>query len=186
MRSFKDEAIVLKKIDFGEADRIVTLMTKNHGKVKVLAKGVRRPASRKGGNLDVLNHVEVFVAKGRNLDLVTQAQALNVHNGVKKEVKLISKALYLCELTDGLCAEEQVLPFVFDLLTSTLYDFHFGSTAKLWEFEFQLLNHLGFINQSQKPHRKSLKSFVEEVIERELKAPIFYHAALALDKSHSL
>lgn len=183
MKSFTDEAVVLKKQDFGEADRILTLLTKNHGKVKVLAKGVRRPSSRKGGNLDILNHVQIFVVRGRSLDLVTQAEALRSFSQIKKEVKFISKALYLCELVDSLCAEEQVLPFVFDLLVATLSEFQVGSTAKLWEFEFQLLHHLGFITNEQKPKRKSLKSFIEEIVERELKTPAFFHAALALDNS---
>lgn len=176
MKSYRDEAVVLKKTDFGEADRIVTLMTRNHGKVKVLAKGVRRPTSRKGGNLDILNHVKIIVAKGRNLDLVTQVQTIGAHPHAKKEIKLISKAFYLCELVDGLCAEEQVLPFVFDLLLSTLKNFHQSSTRKLWQFEFQLLNHLGFIGENQKPDRKSLKPYVEEIIERELKSPRLYHS----------
>lgn len=176
MKSFTDQAIVLKKTNFGEADRLLILFTKNHGKITVLAKGVRRPKSRKGGNLDLLNHVEVFVTKGRNLDLVLEAKTLNSFFPLKKELKLVAKAYYLCELVDGLCALEQSLPFVFDLLLKTLSQFLSQTNARLWDFEFELLQHLGFMTPEQRPKKRGLRSYVEEIIERELKTPKFYRA----------
>ena len=178
MRSFSDEAVVLKKLDFGEADRILTVFNKEHGKLKVLAKGVRRPTSRKGGNLDLLTHSRVFVAKGRNLDLVTEALCLNSFSPLKKEVNTISKAYYLCELIDSLCAEGESSVFVFNLLVSTLENFGQGPAQRIWDFEYQLLKYLGFITY-EKPE-KGLKAMVEEIIERELKAPKFYYSLLKI------
>lgn len=178
MRSFADQGVVLKKLDFGEAGRILTLFTRKNGKIKVLAKGVRRPTSRKGGHLDLLTQAKVFVNRGKNLDLVTQAETVNSFYRIKKDVKDISKAYYLCELVDSLCAEGQNLPFVFDLLVLTLEDFLPSTNRKIWGFEYQLLKHLGFITH-EKP-QKGLKNFVEEIIERELKTPKFYYSLLKL------
>ncbi|MDP2948050.1 MAG: DNA repair protein RecO, partial [Chloroflexota bacterium] len=73
---YKTEAIVLRQRKLGEADKIVTLYTPNYGKLDAVAKGVRRPKSRLGGHLEVLTHVMVMLAQGRNLDVVTQAQAI--------------------------------------------------------------------------------------------------------------
>ena len=178
MRSFSDEAVVLKKLDFGEADRILTVFTKEHGKLKILAKGVRRPTSRKGGNLDLLTKARIFVNKGRNLDLVTEASTINPFSHLKKEVNTISKAYYLCELIDSLCAEGERSVFVFDLLVSTLENFGQGPAQRIWDFEYRLLKHLGFISY-EKP-KKGLKDLVEEIIERELKTPKFYYSLLKI------
>src|SRR3989344_7387300 len=116
MRSFTDRGIVINKKDFGEAARILTILTQGHGKIRVLAKGIRRPLSRKGGNLDLLNLVNFHVVRGRNLDLVTAAKCLESFSGLKVQVKNISKAYYLCEVVDRLCPENQELSFVYDLL----------------------------------------------------------------------
>ena len=183
MRSFSDEAVVLKKQDFGEADRILTLFTKGHGKMKVLAKGVRRPTSRKGGNLDLLNHVTIFVNKGRSLDLVTQAQSINTFYHLKKEIKSVSKAYYICEITDSLCAEGVASGYVFDLLVDTFSRFSVNTTKRIWEYEFNLLNHLGFIEEGKRSSAKGLKSYVEEIIEKELKTPKFYHTLLKIESA---
>lgn len=183
MHSFTDEGVVLKKQDFSEADRLLTILTRDHGKIKVLAKGVRRPTSRKGGNLDLLNHVQIFVARGKNLDLVTQAQAVNTFSSIKNDVKDISKAYYLCEITDRLCAEEVPSIFIFNLLVQTLDGLLNRSTKKIWDFEYKLLEHLGFISEDQKAVKRGLRGYVEEIIERQLSTPIFYHALLALEST---
>lgn len=181
MKSFSDEAIVLRNRDFGEADRVLVLFTKNHGKLRVIAKGVRRPTSRKGGNLDLLNHVRVFINKGRNLDLVTQAQAINTFSDLKKEVKSVSKAYYICEITDGLCAEGVVSEYIFNNLVKTFSNFLTNTTKRIWDYEFNLLQHLGFIEEEKRHLAKGLKIYVEEVLERELKTPKFFHAVLKLE-----
>ena len=73
-RSYPIEAIVLKRTDIGEADRILTLFTPNRGKMRAVAKGIRRPISKKAGHLELLNRSQLQIALGRNLDIVTQAE----------------------------------------------------------------------------------------------------------------
>ena len=71
---YRDEAIVLRTHKLGEADRIITLLTRNNGRVRAVAKGVRRTTSKFGSRLEPFTHVDVQLAEGRNLDTVTQAE----------------------------------------------------------------------------------------------------------------
>ncbi len=73
---YRDEAIVLRTHKLGEADRIITLLTRQHGRVRAVAKGVRRTTSRFGSRLEPFTHVDLQLAEGRNLDVVTQAETL--------------------------------------------------------------------------------------------------------------
>jgi DNA repair protein RecO (recombination protein O) len=74
---YRDEAIVLRTQKLGEADRIITLLTRHHGRVRAVAKGVRRTSSRFGARLEPFTHVDLQFAEGRTLDVVTQAETLS-------------------------------------------------------------------------------------------------------------
>src|SRR3954463_5060819 len=74
MPLYRDEAIVLRTHKLGEADRIITLLTRNNGRVRAVAKGVRRTTSKFGSRLEPFTHVDVQLAEGRNLDTITQAE----------------------------------------------------------------------------------------------------------------
>ncbi|WP_395692854.1 DNA repair protein RecO [Nocardioides sp.] len=73
---YRDEAIVLRTHKLGEADRIITLLTRSHGRVRAVARGVRRTTSRFGSRLEPFTHVDLQLAEGRNLDTITQAETL--------------------------------------------------------------------------------------------------------------
>ena len=77
MRLYRDRAVVLRQHKLGEADRIVTLLTREHGLVRAVAKGVRRTRSKFGSRLEPFAHIDVQLHPGRNLDIVTQVQAID-------------------------------------------------------------------------------------------------------------
>ncbi|MEP7088856.1 MAG: DNA repair protein RecO [Nocardioidaceae bacterium] len=77
MGLYRDEAIVLRTQKLGEADRIITLLTRESGRVRAVAKGVRRTSSRFGSRLEPFTHVDLQIAEGRSLDTVTQAETLD-------------------------------------------------------------------------------------------------------------
>lgn len=79
MALYRDEAVVLRTQKLGEADRIITLLTRRHGRVRVVAKGVRRTSSRFGARLEPFRHVDVQLYEGRSLDVVTQVETLGLH-----------------------------------------------------------------------------------------------------------
>jgi DNA repair protein RecO (recombination protein O) len=74
---YRDEAIVLRTHKLGEADRIITLLTRQHGRVRAVAKGVRKTTSRWGSRLEPFTHVDLQLAEGRNLDVITQADTID-------------------------------------------------------------------------------------------------------------
>ena len=75
---YRDEGVVLRTQKLGEADRIITLLTRRHGKVRAVAKGVRRTKSKFGARLEPFSHVDLQLYTGRNLDIVTQAESIRV------------------------------------------------------------------------------------------------------------
>jgi len=77
MRLYRDRAVVLRQHKLGEADRIITLLTRDHGLVRAVAKGVRRTRSKFGARLEPFAHIDVQLHPGRNLDIVTQVQAID-------------------------------------------------------------------------------------------------------------
>lgn len=166
MRNFKTEGIILKRKNFGEADRILTVFTKKHGKIKVLAKGVRRITSRRGPNVELFNLVTLFIHKGRNFDILTEAQVQNTFPGIRKNLELIGLAYHVCELIDGLCPEHQLHSKVFDLLVKTLTELE---NNLIHEFEVELLIELGFLPPLPSVNNINTTSYIEQLLERKLK-----------------
>ena len=87
-RLYRLSAVVLKRRDLGEADRLLTVMTRDKGKLTLLAKGVRKSASRKAGHVEPFTHVEFLVARGKSLDLVTQAETITAHRQLRENLLL--------------------------------------------------------------------------------------------------
>ena len=77
MSLYRDEAIILRTQKLGEADRIITLLTREHGRVRGVAKGVRRTMSKFGSRLEPGSHVDIQLHKGRTFDTITQVEAIN-------------------------------------------------------------------------------------------------------------
>ena len=94
-RLYRTEAIILRRQDFGEADRLLTLYTPGLGKRRVLAKGVRKPTSRKAGHVELFTHSRLLIAKGKSLDIVTQAETTNSFLQVWGELARVSCADYV-------------------------------------------------------------------------------------------
>ncbi len=166
MRSYKTEGIVLKRQNFSEADRILTVFTRTHGKIKVLAKGVRRIKSRRGPNIELFNQVTLFLHQGRNFDILTEAQAQNTFPQIRKKLELIGLAYYVCELIDGLCAENQPHPKVFELLIKILNELE---NDLIHKFELSLLAELGFLPIGESVANLNTNLFIEQLLERKLK-----------------
>ena len=119
-RTYRVEAVVLRRVDFGEADRVLVLYTRERGKLAVVAKGVRRMSSRMAGHLELFTQSELMLAKGANLDVVTQADTRNPFRAVREDLTRTSTAYLIAELADALTEEALEQPELFDLLTATL------------------------------------------------------------------
>src|SRR5690606_21696396 len=104
-RTQRVEAIVLKHADFGEADRMVTLFTRQEGKLRALAKGARKPGSRKGGHLEPFTRVNLLLGKGREIPIIEQAEAIELHTALGSNLEALGYAAYVVELVDRFNAD---------------------------------------------------------------------------------
>lgn len=145
-RVYQTEAIVIKRVDLGEADKIVTLYTPHLGKLRAVAKGARRPQSKLGGHVELLTRSQMMLARGRNLDIITQSQTLDSFSPLRNELWRISCALYVAELVDQFTAERIENPPLFQLLLETLSWLCQAKEGELLlrYFELHLLHHLGY------------------------------------------
>lgn len=145
-RLYRTEAIILRRQDFGEADRLLTLYTTGFGKTRVLAKGVRKPKSRKSGHVELFTHSDLLIAKGKSLDIVTQAETIHSFLPMRSELLRTSYAYYAAELLDRFTAEGEENRPLFDLLLDTL--FRLGDSEDpdlvLRYFELRLLGYVGY------------------------------------------
>ncbi|GAW49920.1 MULTISPECIES: DNA repair protein RecO [unclassified Nocardioides] len=108
MPLYRDEAIVLRTHKLGEADRIITLLTRHHGRVRAVAKGVRRTTSRFGSRLEPFTHVDLQLAEGRSLDTITQAETLTLfHAGLGLDYDRYTAGTVMLETADRLVDEEK-------------------------------------------------------------------------------
>ena len=120
MPSYRDQGIVLRTYKLGETDRIVHLLTQGRGKVRAVAKGVRRPGSRFGARLEPFSHVELQLYDGRNLDMITQAELIVSNAAVRLDYATSAAASVMVELTDDVAQEGERDNALFLLLRAGL------------------------------------------------------------------
>lgn len=146
MRTYSASAIVLRRIDLGEKDRILTLFTREHGKLSAVAKGCRRPGSKLGGASEPFTYARMFLSTGRDLDVLTQAEIKESFPNVKNAMSSIAHAVYLLELVNSFVDKRQPNPDLFDTLLSAMYVLESGTDPELTAryFEIQLLSILGY------------------------------------------
>jgi DNA repair protein RecO (recombination protein O) len=106
-RAYRDQGIVLRSHKLGETDRIVTLLLQGRGKVRAVAKGVRRPGSRIGGRVEPFTHVDLELHEGRSLDVVRQVEILDAHDALRADDRLHAAASVMTELVDTVATEGQ-------------------------------------------------------------------------------
>lgn len=171
MKTFKTEGIVIKRINYNEADRIITIFSKKSGKISVKASGVRRITSRRSPHIELLNYCVFNLHMGKNMYTLTEVDSLNDFSNLKKDLKKIAAAFHICELMDGLCAENQESEAIFNLLLQTLSKIsqNYNLKETVYEFEIELLTILGFHKPQLSKIRINTQEVIEEILERKLK-----------------
>lgn len=172
MRSFKTEGIILKRRNFGEADRILTVFTKGSGKIQVKALGVRKITSRRSSHVELLNYSLLTLHKGRGLPVLVEAQAVENFSSIKADLMRVGFAYHVCELIDGLCPDNQENRTVFSLLKEVLSRLSGEEdiVSSIHEFEIALLTTLGFYPHAHFTKNSDMSAFIERVLERKLKS----------------
>lgn len=145
-RVYHTEAVILRRLDFGEADRVIVIFTPGRGKVETIAKGVRRITSRRAGHLEPLTRARLLLAQGRQLDVITQAEALDLFPNLRADLGRTAAGFYLAELVDRFTEPQQPNPGLYRHLVEGLKLLDLGQDPDLVRryFELRLLDAAGF------------------------------------------
>ena len=161
-RTYKTEAVIIKKTRLGEADSILTFYTPHLGKIQGFARSLRKPKSKMAGHLELLTHSQVLLARGRNIDTITGAQTINSFMPLKTDLDLTSYALYATELVNQFTADNVEDYPLFQLLIETLQSLSNGGDNELIlrYFELHLLDMAGY--RPQLEHCVTCKSALKD------------------------
>jgi DNA repair protein RecO (recombination protein O) len=121
MSTFHDRGVVLRTYRLGEADRIVVFLSEEHGKIRAVAKGVRRTSSKFGARLEPLSHASLLLWRGRSdLDIVKQAEVIDSFRTVREDLDRMQKGMSLLEVADQLAQEGHGDPKLYAMLVGAL------------------------------------------------------------------
>jgi DNA repair protein RecO (recombination protein O) len=171
MRTFKIEGIVIKRKNFQESDKIVTVFSKEKGVIRLKAPGVRKITSRRSPHIELFNHCKFTLYQGKSIAILTEIEPIENFKNFKKDLKRVGIAYHLSELIEGLCPENQQNLAIFDLLLSTFNKLSNEENLDklIYDFEIKLLTLLGYHKKSMSLEKIDTIGKIEEILERRLK-----------------
>lgn len=174
---YQTEAIIIKKRNWKETDRLFTVYTPNLGKLRLKACGVRKITSRRAASLEIFNHLHLTIYRGTTMDTLVGVSRAGEAIISSLTLSQISYMYYLCELVDALTAERVKHPEVFTLLRDNLSLMRQTNESELWQtcltrFALKLLSLLGFLPESEFA-KIALDRYIEKIIERKLATASF-------------
>jgi DNA repair protein RecO (recombination protein O) len=175
LRIYTAEGIILKRISTGEADRIITVFTKQFGKIRMVARGVRKITSRRAGHLEVFTHGVYTLHGGHTIDLVSEASTIRSGSLFDTDAPRLEYAYCTCELVDQLLADRQEHEDVFFLLRDNLNALLAADSIDqyqvlLVDFIHALLWTLGFLPRTRHIDMSAMQQYIERITERKLRA----------------
>jgi DNA repair protein RecO (recombination protein O) len=144
---YSAEGVILRKVDYGEADRILTVLTRERGKVPAIAKSVRKSKSRMSGQLDVFAHGRMLLAEGRSMDVITQFERITENSALGSDLKRAAVASVVTEVADKIMEERHAVPEMFTLVVDALRylsDRETSPVMELSDFLMRVLAELGY------------------------------------------
>jgi DNA repair protein RecO (recombination protein O) len=117
---YRDQGVVLRTIKLGETDRIITILTQGHGKIRAVAKGVRKPGSRFGARLEPMSHMALQCYRGRELDIVTQVETIDANRALREHYGCLTHAVSMLEATDQVAQDREPNPALYRMLVGAL------------------------------------------------------------------
>lgn len=139
------EGIIIKRSNFGEADRILTVVTPFKGKIKIVAKGVRKITSRRGGNVELLNKVKLHIYQGKGMPILTEAESIETFSNIKNDLTFSTYGSHIVELAERFLPEDQPNPQAFNLLATALHLLETNPRQIfIRAYEIKLLTTLGY------------------------------------------
>ena len=115
MSTYRDNAVVLGSYKFGEADRVVVLLTQEHGKIRAVAKGVRKTKSSIGARLEPMSHVDVSLRSGKDLDTVSEVRLVHTHSALRTDFDRLNQGLSMLEAVNKLTPDREPVPHLYEV-----------------------------------------------------------------------
>jgi len=146
-RSYKTDAVILRRSEYGESDYLLTIYSRPFGKLTVIAKGARKHLSRRAGHVELYSHSHLVVHKGRGMDVVSQAEVINPFSQLQSDLDRTLLASHFAELLDQFAFEGESNPRAFDVIVrgyKRLCDLDSDANLVTRYYEFQLLRVMGF------------------------------------------
>ncbi len=150
MPSYSAQGLVIHRLNLGETDKIITIFTREFGKLSAVAKGARKAGSRLSGATELFTQSRFLLASGRSLDIVTQCEMDAAYNDLRDDLERLARALYYCELLDRFTLERDALTSeeLFDLTVDALQRLQQSALERLdlavHAYELRLLDALGY------------------------------------------
>lgn len=181
MRTLTTTGIILKRINYRDADRILTVYTKDLGKITVLAKGIRKLTSKKRGDLELFNQTKISLAKGKTWYIATQTELINDFNNIKSNNTSTSYGFFIAEIFEKLTNEDEVNEMLYKFLLKTYETLNRDNKNIniVNAFQLKILNISGFLNISN--FKKILSEKQNKYVIYLLSKP--FDTILELDKS---
>lgn len=120
MTVYRDQAVVLGSHKFGEADKVIVLLTAEHGKVRAVAKGIRKTKSSIGARLEPMSHVDISLRSGRDLDTVDQVKLIATHSNIRNDFNRLRQGLAMVEAINKVTPDRDPVVHLYELLTRAL------------------------------------------------------------------
>lgn len=166
--TYTSEGIVLSRKNYGEADRILIVFSKNYGKLSLLAKGIRKIKSKKRGHLEIFSRIKFSAVNGSGMDIMTEAVTLNDFAGVRVNLNKISLAYYFCEVVNKITHEDGNPSKTYLLLSNSLEKLETETELKKLRLEFiyKILTEMGYWPESEKIVDADI--VLDDVLERKI------------------
>lgn len=129
MSTYRDVGVVVRGHRIGETDRVVTIVTQDSGKVRAVAKGVRKPGSRFGSRLEPMSHVQLQLYRGRELDIINQVELVEVSDNIRASLECSTDGLAMCEMVERLSHDRSPSPHLYRMLVGGLRRLNVGYSA---------------------------------------------------------
>lgn len=167
-RTYSSEGIILSRKNYGEADRILVILTKNYGKVILLAKGIRKLESKKRGHLEIFSQIKFSAVAGKGFDLMTEAGTVNTFSKIRLNLNRVTLAYYFCEVINKITKEDEKQSSVFSLLSLIFSQLETAKNLKTLRKEFilNLLVEMGYWPRDKNMINHDIE--LEEVLERKI------------------
>ncbi len=145
MRDYLVDAIILKSVRARDADRVITLYTKQQGKKRVMAHGVDRAVSKKRGSVQPFSYSKLLLRRGREIDSVSQGEPIEIFQSLRQSLEGLATANHLAELVDNFTSEDDPDPAIFNLLLDAFSVLKADCSEIIsWAFELKLLSQVGY------------------------------------------